>query len=164
MKPVLGTWLAFVLCAQLGFAQTDAWERVKLIGKGKGVSVTLSTGKSVSGKMEEWKPDGLVLRKGKEKTVEVAKSDAAKVYLTAGISRGRRAAWAFGIGAGAVAGIGGAMMASDDGDYFTGSLAAFLIPTVGAGIGGIAAGIAALIPQHRELIYTAAPVAPATRR
>ena len=53
------------LC-QLGFSQTDPWERVKLIEKGKGVFVTLVSGNTVSGKMDEWQPDGLVVRKGRE--------------------------------------------------------------------------------------------------
>jgi hypothetical protein len=110
MRRTFCTWLVFVLCAQLGFAQADPWERVKLIEKGKNVTVTLVSGKSFSGKMEEWKPDGLVLRKGKNKTVEVAKSDAAKVYMTVGMSRGRRASWAFGIGFGTGVGLHSAML------------------------------------------------------
>jgi hypothetical protein len=155
VRPAIAISLLLILCALPGLAQTDPWERVKLIERGKNVSVTLVSGKSVSGKMEEWQPDALVLRKGKG-TVAVAKAEAAKVYLSAGMSRGRRAAWAFGAGLGAGA-VLYAVAAATAGGGDTPAETAGIIAVGGAFIGGIAAGIAALIPQHKELIYTARP-------
>ena len=152
----LRVFLIPFLCANLGFAQSDPWDRVKLIDKGKNVAVKLASGKSLNGKMEQWSPDSIVLRSGGQ-TVEVAKGDARRVYLKSGMTRGRRAAWAAGIGAGAGAALYGAIAASDS---FDADIApAALVAGGAAFIGGIAAGIAALIPQHQELIYTAEPIA-----
>jgi hypothetical protein len=163
MNTALRVFVVWALVCQLGFSQTDPWERVKLIEKGKTVSVILASGVTVSGKMDEWQPDGLVVRKGKDKTVTVARADVAKVYLVAGMSRGRRSAWAFGIGTAAGAGLYGAAVAATGG--VEDMPAAAVIIGGGLFIGGISAGIAALIPQHKELIYTAAvAAAPAKRK
>jgi hypothetical protein len=157
MKCTLRVFVVLALLCQLGFSQVDPWERINLIEKGKSVSIILVSGDTVSGKMDEWRLDGLVLRKGKIKTVTVARADAAKVYLVAGMSRGRRAGWAFGIGGAAGAGLYGAAVAAGGSD---GVPAAALVIGGGIFIGGISAAIAALIPQHKELIYTAPMVAP----
>ena len=158
MRTTLRVFLAWALVCQPGFSQTDPWERVKLIENGKSVSVKLASGKTVRGKMDEWRPDGLVVRQEADKTVTVARADAAKVYLAAGMSRGRRATWAFGIGAAAMAGLIGVAVASDSGGRreSTGAIIAETI-VLGLFVGGVAAGIAALIPQHKELIFSAAP-------
>ena len=159
MNTALRVFLVWALMCQLGFSQTDPWERVKLIENGKTVSVKLASGKTVRGKMDEWRPDGLVVRQEADKTVTVARADAAKVYLAAGMSRGRRATWAFGIGAAAMAGLIGVAVASDSGGReSTGAIIAETI-VLGLFVGGVAAGIAALIPQHKELIFSAAPPA-----
>jgi hypothetical protein len=159
MNSALRVFLVWALMCQFGFSQTDPWERVKLIENGKTVSVKLASGKTVRGKMDEWKPDGLVVRLGADKTVTVARADAAKVYLAAGMSRGRRATWAFGIGTAAAAGLFGVAVAADSGGHdSSGEAIAFVLVFVVI-VGGIAAGIAALIPQHKELIFSAAPPA-----
>ena len=156
MQPILRVLVAVLCCAQLGLSQTDLWERVQLIEKGKGISVTLASGKTVSGKMDEWQANSLVVRQRKTKTVTVARADVAKVYLTAGMSRGRRALWAFGIGTAAGVGLYGAVVGAGDVDT---EAAGAVIIGGGLFIGGIAAGIAALIPQHKELIFSGAPQA-----
>ena len=157
MNTALRAFVLWALLCQLGFSQTDPWERVKLIEKGKTVFAILASGTTVSGKMEEWRPDGLVVRKGRDKTVMVARPDVLKVYLVAGMSRGRRAAWAFGIGTAVGAALYGAA-AGASGGVEDMPAAAFIIGG-GLFIGGISAGIAALIPQHKELIYMAPSIA-----
>src|SRR5574340_140454 len=72
---------------QTCLAQVNPWERVKLIEPGKSVSVKLHSGKTVKGKMEAWNDDGLSVRKGKDKVVEVAKSDVAQVAMVTGMTR-----------------------------------------------------------------------------
>jgi len=87
----------------------------------------------------------------------VAKSDVVQVAMVSGKSRGRKAVYA-GLIAGAA---GGGLMAaacqspSSNCDVPPAALAA------GGALffGGIAAGISALLPQHKEVIYTA-PSAP----
>ena len=159
MNTALRVFLAWALMCQFGFSQTDPWERVKLIENGKAVSVRLASGKTVRGKMDEWRPDGLVVRQGADETVTVARADAAKVYLAAGMSRERRAAVAFGIGTAAMAGLLGVAAASDSGGHDSyGEVIAFILVFAPL-FGGIAAGIAALVPQHKELIFSAAPPA-----
>jgi hypothetical protein len=124
---------------------------VKLVEKGKRVSIKLQSGKSINGTMTEWRPDGVSLQRGKQ-IESLAKADIAGVYLTAGMSRGKRAAWAGAIGGAAGAGFFGAVAAtSSDLDVLPGEAAAFSAVF----FGGIAAAIAALIPQHKELIYQA---------
>jgi hypothetical protein len=156
--------MAFVLISQLGantcIAQTDSWERVKLIETGKSVSVTLVGGKTVKGKMHAWSPDSVTILRGKDKTTPIAKSDVAKVAMVAGMSRGRRALWAAGIGGAVGAGIfGAACSGAGDCDVSPAVVAA----GSALWIGGISAGIAALIPQHKEVIYTAGIASPAQR-
>lgn len=159
MNSTLSVFLAWALVCQPGLSQTDPWERVKLIENGKAVSVKLASGKTVRGKMDEWRPDGLVVRRGADKTVTVARADAAKVYLAAGMSRGRRAAVVFGIGTAAAAGLFGVAVASDSGGHDSYGEAIAFILVFAPLFGGIAAGIAALIPQHKELIFSVAPPA-----
>lgn len=131
-------------------AQSDSWERVRLIEPGKGVHVRLLSGKTVKGKMESWSGEGLRLRQSRGNVVPVSKSDVQRVSFVAGMSRGRRAAWAALIGGGGGFALGaGVCGGSGDCDYHPAA--------IGAGtalwVGGISAGIAALIPQHKETVY-----------
>jgi hypothetical protein len=161
MHTVLRVLIVCALISQLGLGQIDPWERVRLIEQGKSVSIKLLSGNTVSGKMDEWQADGLVIRKRKDKTVTIPRPDVARVYLNAGMSRGHRAAWAFGIGGGTGAALYGGVAAASGGvdGISTGAFA------LGGGlfIGGISAAIAALIPQHKELIYQAPAAAPAAK-
>jgi hypothetical protein len=164
MRRVLLSTLALVLLGMLipltCFAQSDAWERVRLIEPGKRVKVVRLDGKSLSGKMQAWSSEEIVILQGKGKVVQVARTDVATVALQAGMSRARKAGWAALIGAGlGFAVFGGACAGSGECDA----------PPAGVGasgaifVGGFAAGVAALIPPHKELIYTAKPVSsPAT--
>ncbi len=161
------TWRRFVelalvllLCAsvfaepeQSSSARSDAWERAKLIAPGKKVSVRLHNGKTVNGKLQSWSPEGLTVLT-RDRVMEVGKSEIATIALVVGMSRGRRAMWAALIGGAAGAGVGGALCATGSGcDVPTAALAA----GTAVSIGGIAAGIAALIPQHKEVIYATSP-------
>jgi hypothetical protein len=133
-------------------AQVDPWERVKLIEPGKSVHVKLHTGRTVKGRMESWNAEGLSLRQGKDKVVNLTKSDVAAVAMPTGMSRGRKAAYGALVGGGVGAGLmGGVCAAGADCDVHPGAMAA------GGAIwfGGITAGIAALFPQHKEVIYLA---------
>lgn len=148
--------MALLLCGSAVAQQSvaDPWERIRLIEPGKKVTVTLHSGDKVNGKMGPWSPEALTVIKGKDQAAQLAKSDVAKVALVAGMSRATRAGWAALIGGGVGAGLMGAACAGGSGcDVPPAALAA------GGAIwfGGIAAGIAALIPQHKEVIYTAKP-------
>lgn len=112
----------------------------------------MHSGTTVKGKMESWNTEGLSLRQVNDKVVKLAKSDVAQVAIATGWSRGRKAAYGLLIGAGAGAGfLGGTCAASAGCDVPPAAMAAG-----GAlAVGGIAAGVAALFPQRREVIYTA---------
>lgn len=164
MKPtmrVLNNAIVFLLVAllyhQTCLAQVEPWERVKLIEPGKNVNVKLHSGKTVRGRMASWNTDELTVRQGKDKVVPVAKSDVAQVAMVIGRSRKRKAAYAGLITGGVMAGLVGVSCAK----VGCGGKEAGI--GFGAAFGGalIAAGITALFPQHKEVIYTAgsAPLA-----
>jgi hypothetical protein len=148
--------LVELLCWQVCFAQVDPWERIKLMEQGKKISVKLNSGRSVNGQMEAWSTDGLSVRQGKDKVTQVAKSEVARVAMPIGMSRGRRATYA-GVFVGG--GLGALVAAACASQGCDGSPAALF--AAGALLyGGIAAGIAAIFPQHKEVIYTSAASAP----
>lgn len=137
--------------ARSSAAQSESWERVRLIESGKGVYVKLASGATVKGKMESWSVDGLEVRQSKNKVVPVAKGDVERVSMVTGMSRGRRAGWAALIGGGAGAALGAGVCSGQSADCD-------IHPAAVAGatalwVGGISAGIAALIPRHKEIIY-----------
>ncbi len=148
--------MALLLCGSAVAQQSgpDPWERIRLIEPGKKVAITLNSGKSVNGKMGSWSPEGLTVLKGGDKAEQLAKSDVAKVALVAGMSRGSRAGWAALIGGGAGTALYGGTCA---GDRWCPTNPAAMAAAGGIFFGGIAAGIAALIPQHQELLYVARP-------
>jgi hypothetical protein len=102
--------------------------------------------------MESWNAEGLGVRQSKDKVVAVAKSDVAQVAMVGGLTRQRKAAYAGLVAGGITAGLLVVACASAGGcDVNPAALAA------GGAIwvGGIAAGVAALFPQHKEVIYQA---------
>ena len=133
-------------------AQADSWEHVSIIQPGRNIYVELHTKKALKGKMDAWRADGLSLQQGGDRVVSIAKSDVAQVALLIGRSRLRKAAWA-----GLITGtIGGglsavAYKASECCEVST----AVVAVSSGAFWGAAAAAIAALFPQHHEVIYTA---------
>jgi hypothetical protein len=145
--------LSFGICSpEAAFAQVDPWERVKLIEPGKSVHVKLNAGRTVKGRMESWTAEGLTVRQGKDKVVNLTKSEVARVAMVTGMSRGRKAAYGGAIGGAIGAGVTAGICAASICDY-PGAV------TAGGAlwVGGLAAGIAALFPQHKEVIYTASP-------
>ncbi len=154
----LALLLSVLLYHQTTLAQLDPWERVKLIEPGKKVQVKLRSGKTLNGDMENWTADGLSVRQGENKVVPVAKADVARVAMVTGMSRGRRAGYAALISGGAVGGLFGLACATSDcsGEASVYVLAALII--VAGFTAAVAAGIAALFPQHKEVIYSAVPV------
>jgi hypothetical protein len=151
--------LAGLLSWQTCFAQVDPWERVKLVEPGKKLSVKLHSGRSVNGKMETWSAGGVAVRQGKDRVVQVKKSDVALVAMVSGMSRERKATYAFLITGGITGGLRLAACASADCEQPYAGLAAL---GYAGFFGAIAAGIAALIPPHKEVLYTALPSVPAT--
>jgi len=144
--------LAALLSSRLCLAQVEPWERIRLIDEGKNVSVTLFSGEKVNGKMGAWTVDGIQVRKG-DKAVTVEKGRVERVELVTGMSRGRKAAWAGGITGGIVAGLVGLVCAE-----YRCKPSGFAATAGSAALwGGGAAGIAALFPAHKELIYRAPP-------
>jgi hypothetical protein len=158
LKRALVFLLAELFAWQVCLAQVDPWERVKLIEQGKKVQVKLHSGKNVNGKMEAWSTEGLSIRQGKDRAVPVAKSDVAQVAMVSGLSRGRKAGYAFLITGGTIAGLTYAACSSSGCEE---PYAAFAALGLAGFFGAIAAGIAALFPQHKEVIYTVAASAPA---
>ena len=147
--------LACLVCSQTCLAQADPWERVDMVKQGRNVYVKLHTNQSLKGKMDLWRKDGLSLKQGRTKVVSIEKSDVAEVALLIGRSRGRKAMLA-GIIAGSVSGGLTAAGYAASGACCDVS-PAVVIPAAAGFWGGIAAGIAALFPQHHEVIYLAAP-------
>jgi len=141
--------LACLFCSQTCLAQADPWEHVKIIQPGRNVYVKLHTHQSVKGKMDAWRVDGLSVRQGKAKVVSIEKSDVAQVALLIGKSRGRKAMYAGLIAGTAVGTLTGLAYASSD---CCGVSPAVVSVSAGTGWGGIAA----LFPQHHEVIYSAA--------
>ncbi len=157
LKYVLPLLLVALLYQQTCLAQVDPWERLKLIENGKKVQVKLHSGKTLNGKMEEWRTDGVSVRQGKNKVVAAAKADVAEVAMVSGMSRKRKFAWGAGITGGVYSGLLGGACAASRGcelDIPPGAIVAG-VATLSAMVGGIAA----LFPQHKELIYRA-PQAP----
>ncbi len=146
----LAVALLALFCHQSSFAQVGPWDRVKLIEPGKKVEVRLHSGKSVNGKMEAWTAEGITVRRKAELSM-VPKSDILRVALVTGTSRARRAAWAGLITGGILGTIGGIACASSSCSEFE----AGVVAGGTAAWAGIAAGIAALFPQSKEVIYTA---------
>jgi len=148
---------ACLICTPACLAQADPWEHVRIIQPGRNVYVKLHNNKSLKGKMDAWRPDGLTIVQDGSHVVSITKSDVAQVALLIGKSRGRKALYA-GLIAGAAAGTltGIAYHSSDCCEV----PAAAIVAGSGAFYGGVAAAIAALFPQHHEVIYSAS--APAT--
>ena len=154
LRNTLALMLVALLYHETCLAQVDPWERVKLIEEGKKVQVKLLSGKTLNGTMEAWSTDGLSIRQGKDKLVPVAKADVTQVAFVTGMSRGRKAAWAGGITGGVVGGLFVAACLPENCDSELAALAVLVTAFWAA----VAAGIAALFPQHKEVIYTAGPV------
>ena len=151
--------LVTLVFQQTCLAQVDPWDRVKLIEPGKKVQIRLHSGTTMNGKMETWNPDGISVRQG-NKASTISKSDITQVALVTGMSRKRKAAYAGLITGGVVGGLTGAALASACCDDQAIGIAA----AAGVFWGGVAAGIAALFPQPKEVIYTAVPEAAAAGR
>ena len=151
LNHVIALLLAALLYQPASLAQVDPWERIKLIEPGKKVSVKLHSGRAVNGRMESWSADGLSVRKGKDHVAAVAKSDVAQVAMVTGMSRKRKALYAGLITGGILGGLAGAACASGGCEVDP----AFVVPVVAGFWAGVAAGIAALFPQPKEVIYTA---------
>jgi len=156
LKSAVTLILAGLLSWQTCFAQDDPWERVKLVEPGKKLAVKLHSGRSVNGKMETWSADGVAVRQGKDRVVQVKKSDVAQVAMVSGMSRARKASYAFLITGGITGGLTLAACASTGCEQPYAGLAAL---GYAGFFGAIAAGIAALFPPHKEVLYTAPPSA-----
>lgn len=149
-----GLALALISCLSpfACFAQVDPWERVKLIQPGKKIHIGLHSGQTVKGRMEQWNPETVMVRIGKDKISSVSKSDVARVALITGMSRGRKATYAGLITGGVLGGIVLAACAAGGGCEVSPPAA---LPLGIAAWSGVAAGIAALFPQGKEVIYIA---------
>ena len=144
---------AYLICTPVCLAQADPWEHVRIIQPGRNVYVKLHTNKSLKGKMDAWRSDGLTILRDGSHVVSIQKSDVAQVALLIGKSRRRKALYA-GLIAGAAVGTltGIAYKSSDCCEVPT----AAVVAGSGAFYGGLAAGIAALFAQHHEVVYSAA--------
>lgn len=153
--------LAALIFQLTAFAQTDAWARVQLVQPGKKIYVRMVTGSAVTGIMAGWSENAVTVRRGKDKVVVIQKSNVAQVAMVSGMSRGRKALITGLITAGAVGGLVAAACRSQNccgsstgTTCSNGQLAGSVL--VWALIGS---GVAALFPQHHEVIFRAAPAA-----
>ena len=155
----LTNWASAVLVCMLlsprCAAQGDSWELIKVIAPGRSVQVKLHSAKAIKGKMGAWRADGISITQSK-KVISMDKDDVAEIALLIGRSRGRKAMLAGVITGGAVAGIVGASYGINADDCCFDPSAGVLVPLAAGFWGGVAAGIAALFPQHQEVIYSAA--------
>ena len=161
LKNTLVFLVVGLLCWQVCFAQVDPWERVKLIEQGKNVHVKLHWGETVKGALDGWSREGLTIQRSRLGTptgvVRIARSDITEVSQR-GMSRAEKAMIALAATGGIFAVY---LYMQTQKEYKTENERTFrkaliVIPVVG----GIIAGIAALFPQHKEVIYTAAASAP----
>jgi hypothetical protein len=154
LKSAVILLLAGLLSWQTCVAQVDPWERVNLVEPGKRLAVKLHSGRSVNGKMEAWSTDGVAVRRGKDRVVQVAKSDVAQVATVSGLSRGRKALY----GTPALVGGTGLIMGTcgaDPNAYCGGGLGVANAVGVGVMLTGLGLLVWALFPQHKEVLYTA---------
>jgi hypothetical protein len=151
LKNAVALLLAALLYNPTALAQVDPWERIKLIEQGKKVNVKLHSGRSINGRMESWAADELGVRQGKDKVVTVAKSEVAQVAMVGGLSRARKAGYAFLVGGGIMGGLMAAACSANSSNCDVNVAAMSAASAVF--VGGISAGIAALFPQHKEVIY-----------
>ncbi|HUI80891.1 MAG TPA: hypothetical protein VLY24_23360 [Bryobacteraceae bacterium] len=147
--------LVGVLAQQACLAQADAWDRVQLIQPGKKVSVQLGSGKTVSGTMEAWGASDLTVRHHKDQIIVLARSDVKKVALVSGMSRGRKATYTGLVAAGALGTLEGAACTRPQRCCGSSACTGPEMVAVAAFWSGVAAGIAALFPQHKEVVYQA---------
>lgn len=155
LRNSIASVLVCLACSSACLAQVDPWEHVRIIQPGRSIYVRLHTGKAMKGRMDAWRADGLSLQR-RGKVVSIDKSEVAQVALLIGKSRGRKALYAGLITGAAAATVSGLAYYSYD---CCGVSTAAVAAGSGAFWGGVAAGIAALFPQHHEVIYAASPPA-----
>ncbi len=140
-----------ILATAQGRAQSGRWEQVKLVEPGKRVRVELRSGRPVNGTLEEWTPETVRVRRGGGGIAHIARAEVDRLSMVIGMSRRRKAAWAAAATAGIVGGLGTAVCVKEGG---SGSEAGFVAAAVGF-YSAVAAGVAALFPPHREVVYEA---------
>lgn len=152
-----GPLLLLAAAGPVCLAQADDWERVKLIQPGKTISVVLQKGDSFDARLKEWTPDGISVLRRRDRVQEIAKPDVRKISLVVGMHPAKRAGWAALVGGGVGFAFWAGLCAATNCEFLS-------TMEVGAAggmfVGAISAGVAALIPRHREKIYE---VSPATR-
>lgn len=128
---------------------SDPWDRLQTIQPSAKVEVRNLAGKRVSGSFEQATANSIRVRTG-QGIVNTTKADVASVSLVMGRSRGKKALIGFAVGAAVMGGLF-AIGCARDCDSEEVPYAALAIPFVG----GITAGVAALFPQHRLVLYEA---------
>ncbi len=145
------TAVALIATLTAGAQQAlDPWERVRLIEPGRRVQVVRTDGKSFEGAMKSWTADGLSVEQRGNKVRDVPKAEVARVAMVGGMSRAKRAGYGAAIGGAIGFAVYAALCAGAGGCDFSPALVG---AAGGVFIGGVAAGIAALFPRHKEVIY-----------
>lgn len=136
----------------LCLAQDNAWERLRQVSPGRKVEVRQVSGEAITGKFESLSDREIKVMRGDGKAMAVPRDSVNTVALVIGKSRGKKAAIGAGITAGALGGIFAAACASGgcDDEYF--ALGALISIPFWSGVAG---GISALFPPHKEVIYAA---------
>jgi hypothetical protein len=130
--------LLSLLTGQIAAAPSD-WAAVEQLAAGERIAATLSSGKTLKGKVDHVTPASVfVERRGK--TIEVKRGDVARLYR---LKAGAGAKWAMigaAIGAGAGGALGGAVMERETGFGAAMAGTVALCALIGAGVGYLIKG------------------------
>lgn len=138
-------------------ARVGAWADVQKIPPGDELEVKLKTDRTITGRLSSTTDSKLaLLRKGQ--VTEVDRADVARIKRVVTKSAARSTLIGAGVGAGAMAGLAGIAIASDDagGDADEAAGAVVALGLVGAGLGALVGGAFGL-RKKRVLVYEANP-------
>lgn len=142
---------ATVTPAQQKAAVSSDWTVVKTVTVGDKISVKLSNGKKVDGRMGSVS-DSLLTLSRKNQSVEIARADVKQVYRLTPRSAARKTAIGAGVGAAAGLGAFGAGAGITHGGIEAGLLPISML--AGAGIGALIGAVSG-IGHKRVLVYDA---------
>jgi len=134
MYRVIGVLLLVPCLVESQVSATADWAAVEGLAAGERVEVELSTGKSVSGKIDHVTLESVFVQRGK-KTTEVRRQEVSRVYRQKSGAGAKWAAIGALLGAGAGGGAGAASMERESG--FGGAMAGTVVlgGALGAGAG-----------------------------
>jgi hypothetical protein len=149
---MLGKSSALLVLVPLLLCAQSAWDNLRNLQAGRKVEVRQTSGKKISGRFESASDVAITVQVGRE-TRSIPREQVASLSLVIGKSRGTKAAIAGGVTGGVLATMVGISCAANNGCEDGMEYVIIGIPMYS----GVAAGIAALFPPHREVVYSAQP-------